>query len=321
MDAVLLALRAVAEPTRLRLLALCGQAQLCVSDLVEVLGQSQPRLSRHLRLLTEAGLLERAPEGSNVYFRVPASGAGAALARALLAQLPADDAALVADARAAQRLAADRARAATESFARDGADWEEARALGLPTAEIEAKLLALLPRQRGGKLLDIGTGTGRLLQVLSPRVDHAMGVDASRAMLALARARISEKRLANCSVRHADMYRLPFADGAFDLVALQMVLHHAADPEAALGEASRVLAPGGTLVVVDLAAHGRELGHQHQGFGRAQVSRWLTAAGMLPARFGVVGGQPGNQLDVAIWTATRDAATTASDATRQEIFA
>lgn len=316
MEETLAQLRAAAEPTRLRLLSLCATAQLCVSDLVSVLGQSQPRLSRHLRLLTEAGLLERAPEGANIYFRVPDAGPAGALARALLAQLPADDAQLVTDARGAARIAADRARAATESFTRDGADWEEARALGLATTEIEAKLLNLLPRDRGGAFLDIGTGTGRLLQVMSPRVDHAMGVDASKAMLALARARISEKKLANCSVRLADMYRLPFADGSFDLVALQMVLHHAADPEAALAEAARVLAPHGTLVVVDLATHGRDLGHQHPGFGRTQLTRWLSAAGMAPARFGIVGGR----LDVAIWTATRtpDAAGAAAP---QEIFA
>ena len=316
MEETLAQLRAAAEPTRLRLLSLCATAQLCVSDLVSVLGQSQPRLSRHLRLLTEAGLLERAPEGANIYFRVPDAGPAGALARALLAQLPADDAQLVADALDAARIAADHARAATESFTRDGADWEEARALGLASTEIEAKLLNLLPRDRGGAFLDIGTGTGRLLQVMSPRVDHAMGVDASKAMLALARARISEKKLANCSVRLADMYRLPFADGSFDLVALQMVLHHAADPEAALAEAARVLAPHGTLVVVDLATHGRDLGHQHPGFGRAQLTRWLSAAGMAPARFGIVGGK----LDVAIWTATRTPDAARTDAP-QEIFA
>jgi len=317
MEQVLAQLRAAAEPTRLRLLALCGAAQLCVSDLVEVLGQSQPRLSRHLRLLTEAGLLERVPEGPHVYFRLPAAGAAAELARTLLGQLPADDAQLAADARAAARLAADRARAATASFTRDGADWEEARALGLATSDIEAKLLNLLPRARAGSFLDIGTGTGRLLQVMAPRVDQALGIDASKAMLALARARISEKKLTNCSVRLADMYRLPLADGSFDLVALQMVLHHAADPAAALAEAARVLAPCGTLVVVDLARHGRALGHQHPGFSREQVTRWLEAADMAPARFGIVGGQ----LDVAIWTATRVAAATAGAAQPQEMFA
>lgn len=314
MDELLIRLRAAAEPSRLRILALCAGAQLCVSDLVTVLGQSQPRLSRHLRLLVEAGLLERLPEGANVYFRVPAAGPGAALARTLLAQLPDDEAQLGIDSRAAARLATDRARAATEEFRRDGADWEEARALGLATTEIETRLLGLLPRERGGAFLDIGTGTGRLLQVLSARVEHAIGIDASRAMLALARARITEKKLANCSVRHADMYHLPFADGSFDLVALQMVLHHAADPAGALAEAARVLAPNGTLVVVDLATHGRDLGHQHAGFSRAQVTRWLTAAGMAPGRFGVVGGA----LDVAIWTATR---TPQSATVTQDIFA
>lgn len=316
MEAALTRLRAAAEPTRLRILALCSHGQLCVSDLVSVLGQSQPRLSRHLRLLAEAGLLERAPEGANIYFRVPAAGAGGRLVRTLLAQLPADDPQLVQDGRGAARIAAERARTATESFLRDGADWEEARALGLASAEIEAKLLNLLPRGRSGSFLDIGTGTGRLLQVMSSHVEHALGVDASRAMLALARARIAEKRLGNCSVRQADMYRLPFADGSFDVVALQMVLHHAADPAGALAEAARVLAADGTLAVVDLAPHRQDLGHQHPGFGRAQVTRWLNEAGMAPARFGIVGGR----LDVAIWTATRRHGV-AQAAPAQEIFA
>ncbi len=302
-DELLSQLRAVGEPTRLRLLALCARGAWCVSDLCAVLGQSQPRLSRHLRLLVGAGLLERTPEGANAYFQVPAR---ADLSRALLARLPEDDALLAADRRAAARLAAERAREASEAFRREGADWDELRALGLPAGAIEAALLAALPA-RLGRLLDVGTGTGRLLELVAERAEHALGVDASRAMLALARARLAERGLAGgCAVRQADMYRLPFADGGFDAVAMQMVLHYAEDPAAALAEASRVLRPGGLLLVVDLAAHGRaELmdrhAHRWPGFDDAQLAGWLGAAGCAAGPAATVEGP----LAVRVWSARR----------------
>src|SRR5919206_1523967 len=158
MEELLAQLRAAAEPTRLRLLALCARGAFCVTDLCAVLGQSQPRLSRHLKLLVEAGLLERLPEGANAYFQLPP---GAELVRLILARLPEDDPLLAADRRAAVRLAAERAREASEAFRRDGADWDEIRALTLPAAAIEEALLGLLP-PAVERFLDIGTGTGRL---------------------------------------------------------------------------------------------------------------------------------------------------------------
>jgi len=281
MDRVLSQLRAAAEPTRLRLLVLCARGAFCVSDLCEVLGQSQPRLSRHLKLLVEAGLLERVPEGANAYFGLPPD---AELARLILARLPEDDPQLAADRRQAVRLAAERAREASDAFRRHGADWDENRALDLPAAAIEAAVLDLLP-PRIGAFLDIGTGTGRLLELVAPRAERALGVDASRDMLTLARARLAERGLADrCTVRQADMYRLPLPDGGFDVVALQMVLHYAEDPAAALAEAARVLRPGGLLVIVDLEAHGRaELlerhAHRWPGFDDAALAGWFGAAG------------------------------------------
>ncbi len=304
MKELLAQLRAAAEPTRLRLLALCARGAFCVSDLCDVLGQSQPRLSRHLKLLVEAGLLERIPEGSNAYFQVPP---GAEVARVILARLPEADPMLAADRRQAVRLAAERAREASDSFRRDGADWDETRALGLPAAAIEAALLGALP-ERVGRLLDIGTGTGRLLEIAAPRVESALGVDASREMLALARARLAERGLAGrCAVRQADMYRLPLADAAFDAVALQMVLHYAEDPAAALAEAARVLKPGGSLLVVDLASHGRaELLERHKhrwpGFDDAALAGWLGEAGCALGHPMTVEGGP---LPVRLWPARR----------------
>jgi ArsR family transcriptional regulator len=303
MDRVLSQLRAAAEPTRLRLLALCARGAFCVSDLCEVLGQSQPRLSRHLKLLVEAGLLERVPEGANAYFGLPPD---ADLARMILARLPEDDPQLAADRRQAVRLAAERAREASDAFRRHGADWDENRALDLPAAAIETATLDLLP-PRIGAFLDVGTGTGRLLELVAPRAERALGVDASRDMLALARARLAERGLADrCAVRQADMYRLPLPDGGFDVVALQMVLHYAEDPAAALAEAARVLRPDGLLLLVDLAPHGRaELlerhAHRWPGFDDAALAGWLGAAGCaaLPP-VAVPGAVP-----VRLWPARR----------------
>jgi len=307
MDETLAQLRAAAEPTRLRLLALCARGSLCVTDLCAALGQSQPRLSRHLKLLVEAGLLERLPEGSNVYFSLAPR---ADLARAVLARLPEEDPLLAADRRLAARLVAERVRAASEAFRVAGGDWDEVRALGLPAGAIEAAVLAALPA-RVGRLLDIGTGTGQLLELVAERCDAALGVDASRDMLALARGRLAERGLApRCAVRQADMYRLPFSDGAFDAVTVQMVLHYAEDPAAAVAEAVRVLAPDGVLVVVDLAAHGRaELmerhAHRWPGFDDAQVAGWLGVAGRALGPVVTVAGRPGAGPDVRLWSTRR----------------
>jgi len=309
MDQLLLALRATAEPTRLRLLALAASGAFCVSEFSEILGQSQPRISRHLRLLHDAGLLERLREGVNAWFALSATEAGT-LVRALLARVPNDDAVLEGDRRLAARVLAERARVASEDFRRQGAHWDEMRALDLPAEAVEAALLALLPPGPIGRLLDIGTGTGRLLEVLAPRVDQALGVDASKAMLALARARLARSGLTHCAVRLADMYRLPFADGSFDVAVLQMVLHHAEDPALALAEAARVLRPGGVLAVVDLAAHARtdittRLAHRHAGFSESAMSALLRTANLSlssPVRV------PGS-LDIHLWSTRKSAAT------------
>ncbi len=313
MEELLAALRAIAEPTRLRILALAARGPFCVSEFTEILGQSQPRLSRHLRLLNEAGLLERLREGANAWYGLPAEGSqGASLARAVLAHLPEHDPGLADDARQAARVLAERARVATESFRRAGAEWDEMRALGLQAEAVERALLEHLPRAGLGRLLDIGTGTGRLLELLAPRIASGLGVDASRAMLALARARLARAGFSHCTVRLADMYRLPLADGAFDVVVLQMVLHHAEAPAAALAEAARVLRPGGRLVVIDLAPHDnadclQRLAHRWPGFSDAEMRRLLREAGLAPEPSVAVRGK----LEVRVWPSLRVAAAAA----------
>jgi ArsR family transcriptional regulator len=304
MESLLASLRAAAEPTRLRLLALAARGAFCVSELTEVLGQSQPRLSRHLKLLCDCGLLERVREGANVWFTLP-HGAAGSLPRDLVARLPEGDPVLEADRRQAARVLAERARVASESFRRQGADWDEMRALDLPAAAVEAALLALVPAQDAGRLLDIGTGTGRVVELLAPRISQGIGVDASKAMLALARARLARPGLGHCSVRLADMYRLPFADATFDLAVMQMVLHYAEDPSGALAEVARVLRPAGRLIVIDLAQHRREelrsrLAHRWPGFGEEAMRVLLTGAGMQPGVPVSIDGP----LAIRLWPAT-----------------
>ncbi len=309
MEPFLAALRACAEPTRLRLLALAARGAFCVMEFTEILGQSQPRLSRHLKLLCDAGLLERVREGTNVWFGLPPD---AALVLDLLARLPEDDPVLSADRRGAARVLAERARVASDTFRRQGADWDEMRALGLPAADVEDALLSLLPDVALGRLLDIGTGTGRLLELLAPRVRSGLGIDASRAMLALARARLAKPGLGHLGVRQADMYRLPLS-GGYDLVVLQMVLHYAEDPAAVIAEAARVLAPGGRLIVVDLAGHGRQdvqdrLAHRWPGFTDAAMRDLQCGPGLAPGRpISVLGA-----LEVRLWPATMPAAANVS---------
>jgi ArsR family transcriptional regulator len=304
MEPLLASLRAAAEPTRLRLLALAARGAFCVSEFTEILGQSQPRLSRHLKLLCDCGLLERVREGANVWFALPHGEAGS-LARDLLARLPEGDPVLEADRRQAARVLAERARVASESFRRQGADWDEMRALDLPAAAVEAALLDLAPEQPAGRLLDIGTGTGRVLELLAPRISQGIGVDASKAMLALARARLARPGLGHCSVRLADMYRLPFADAAFDLAVMQMVLHYAEDPPGVLAEVARVLRPAGRLIVIDLAWHQRDellnrLAHRWPGFDHDAMQALLTGAGMQPGAPVAIDGP----LAIRLWPAT-----------------
>jgi ArsR family transcriptional regulator len=305
MERLLSNLRAVAEPTRLRLLALAARGSFCVMEFTEILGQSQPRLSRHLKLLCDCGLLDRLREGANVWFTLPPGEEGA-LARDLVARLPSDDAILESDRRQAARVLAERARIASESFRHQGADWDEMRALDLPAQAVEAALLSLVPEDAPGRLLDIGTGTGRVLELLAPRVRQGLGVDASKAMLALARSRLAHPGLARCAVRLADMYRLPLADASFDIAVLQMVLHYAEDPAGAVAEAARVLRPGGNLIVIDLAPHAREdlatkRAHRWPGFSDPAIHQLLTDAALNPSSALTISGP----LDVRIWCATR----------------
>ncbi len=283
MEDLLTSLRALAEPTRLRLLALAARGGFCVVDFTEILDQSQPRLSRHLKLLCDAGLLARLREGANVWFTLPDDDKGS-LTRSLLARLPQDDPELAADRRQAARVLTERSRTASAAFAQNPAAWDEMRTINLPAEAAEAALLALLPTP-AGRMLDIGTGTGWLLASAAPLIKSGLGVDASRTMLSLARTRLADAGFGHCSVRLADMYRLPLADHSFDVVSLCMVLHHAEDPAAVLREAARVLRPGGTLLIAELDHYSNlaligPLSHRWPGFTQQDLAAMLAAAGL-----------------------------------------
>ena len=219
-DALLNCLRAAGEPSRLRMLALCSQGELTVTELVQILGQSQPRVSRHLKLLVDAGLLDRHREGTWAFYRPAASGGGAEMVRILSSLISAEDAVLANDLERLAEVKRSRQERADAYFRANAAVWQEIRSLYVPEEDVEAAVLRLMRRPMIGEFLDIGTGTGRLLELFAGQAVRCMGIDLSHEMLAIARARMEELELRNCQVRHADMYRLPFPSASFDLISM-----------------------------------------------------------------------------------------------------
>jgi ubiquinone/menaquinone biosynthesis C-methylase UbiE len=309
MEHLLAALRAVAEPTRLRLVVLCARGELTVSELTQILGQSQPRVSRHLKLLCEAGLLDRFREGSWVFYRLNQSGPASALARQLVAACDEADPTIVLDLHRLAAIKRQRADVASAYFRENAAQWHRIRSLYVDEREVEAAIVEIITAADPRDLLDIGTGTGRMLEILAPHVEQALGIDQSREMLSIARVNLEQAGLENGSVRLGDMYQLALPDFSFDAVVVHQVLHYADRPAAAMAEAARVLRPGGILVLVDFAPHTLEFlreehTHRRLGFADAEVAEWCRAAGLDPAPPRHL---PGDPLTVIIWAAHRPA--------------
>lgn len=305
MENLMTALRAAAEPTRLRLLALCGHAELTVTDLTQILGQSQPRVSRHLKLLCDAGLLNRYREGTSAHYRLAESGPAADLSRRLIDLIPAEDMVVTRDLERLTAVKRDRAEAAASYFRTNAERWNEIRSLYVDEAEVERALLDLFPEPIDD-FLDIGTGTGRILEIFGPMVRHGTGIDASREMLALARARLDRAGLRHCQVRMGDMYNLPLPNVSMDVIIVHQVLHFADEPAEAIADAARVLRPGGKLVIVDFAPHALEFlrenhAHRRLGFQEDEIAGWCRQAGLdiSPIR-----QLPGDPLTVNIWLAS-----------------
>ncbi|HIJ44394.1 MAG: metalloregulator ArsR/SmtB family transcription factor [Rhodospirillales bacterium] len=310
MNALLAALRAVAEPTRLRLFALCAGGEWTVSELVGILRQSQPRVSRHLKLLTDAGLLERFGEGSWVFHRLIQEGAAAGIARRLLTLLPEDDRALALDRERLAEVKWQRSQAAATYFARNAESWDRLRSLHADDAKVERTIKKLLPLRQTDELLDLGTGTGRMLEIFAPDIHRGRGVDLSCEMLAVARANLERTGAANCTVRQADIYQPPFRENCFDAVTIHQVLHFLDDPGRAIALAARMLRPGGRMLIVDFAPHDIEelrLEHEHRrlGFGDKEVAAWFAAAHLKHQRTVHL---PGDPLTVSLWLASAKAA-------------
>lgn len=285
LESTLTVLRAAAEETRLRILALLTEGELSVSDLTDILGQSQPRISRHLKLLVEAGLVERHREGAWAFFRLTDRGAALRILRPTLDTIDRTDPQLLEDRTRLETVRSQRAQAAQAFFARLAPEWDRVRSLHAPEAVVEAAVLDALGPKPIRNLVDLGTGTGRMLQLLAPRASRVVGLDASHAMLSVARANLEKAGLRHIELRQGDIYAPPFARNTFDLVIIHQVLHYLDDPSRAIREAARLVSPGGRMLVVDFAPHKLEFlreaqAHRRLGFAADQVAGWLDEAGL-----------------------------------------
>ncbi len=298
---------------------LLAHMELAVGELAQVLGQSQPRVSRHIRILCDAGLAERRKEGSWVFLRSAVNERGnpplGAAAARLLAVAEQEDGTFAArcaeDRRHLAAIRAGREASAQAYFARHAAEWDTLRLLHGADEPVEAALLQALDGHGAGALLDVGTGTGRMAELLASRAERVTALDKSPEMLRIARARLQSLPADKVSLVQGDFMALPFADSMFDTVLFHQVLHYAQDPGAVLAEAARVLRPAGRIAVVDLAAHDREElrerhAHARLGFSDEQMLVLLRDAGLAPETPVAL---PGDPLTVKIWTAQRNSAT------------
>lgn len=307
------ALKASAEPTRLRILLLLAAAELNVKDLTKILGQSQPRISRHLKLLSEAGLVERFREGSWVYFHISDRTDGGRLTLQLLEAVDRSESTLRRDRERAEALKAEREAAAQDYFREHAAQWDKIRALHVAETAVETAMLEALGSRPIKFLVDLGTGTGRVLDLFRERYERALGIDVNQAMLAYARSKLAG--VAHVQVRHGDIYHLALADDAADAVVMHQVLHFLSNPALAIREAARVLEPGGRLLIVDFAPHDFEFlraehAHERLGFANSHLVEWIAEAGLAPVQTRELvptGPVASDKLTVTLWLAEKPA--------------
>ena len=307
------ALRAAGEDTRLRILALLAREELAVLELSQILDQSQPRVSRHLKLLAEAGLVRRFPDGSWVFYGLAWEGPGGALVRTLLEEVDPADPMLRGDADRLATVQAARMAAAQAYFERNAARWGDIRSLYVDEADVEAAILQQAGPGPFTRVVDLGTGAGRMLTLVGPQARRALGLDLSQHMLNIARRNVTEAGLGQCELRHGDIRATGLPDGLADLVLVHQVLHYLNEPATAVSEAARLVAPGGRLLIVDFAPHQLEFlreQHQHRrlGFSDEEIGRWLQDAGLRAPRAITLAppkGAEGPRLTVKVWSAER----------------
>lgn len=303
-------LRAAGEPTRLRILALLEREELAVLELCRVLDQSQPRVSRHLKLLAEAGLVERFPDGAWVFYRLAGAGRQSEVIGQVLAHINADDPILARDRRKLDDVQAERSDAAQAYFAENAAQWDQIRSLYVSDNHVEAEVLKIAGRGRVARLVDLGSGTGRMLTLLGPQAEQALGLDLSQQMLNIARRNVAEAGLTNIELRHGDIFDTRLPEASVDLVVVHQVLHYLGDPAAAVKEAARIVAPDGKLIIVDFAPHKHEFlreQHQHRrlGFSDDEMARWLGEADLPSVHLQALPPTRADGLTVKIWAAQR----------------
>ena len=310
MDAVLTALKAAGEETRLRILHLLADSELTVKDLTTLLAQAQPRNSRHLKLLAEAGLVVRHPEGARVYYRLADEAAARRLVRALTDVADGADPTVGRDRERLQAVKDAHAKTAARYFAVNAGDWDVIRSLHVPELAVETAMREAVGTRPFGSFLDLGTGTGRLLELFAPLYQRGVGVDLSTAMLAVARTNLSRAGVGHAQIRQGDIYNLNLPRDSFDLVTIHQVLHYLDDPARAIAEAARVLRPGGRLLVVDFAPHELEFlrerhAHRRLGFDRSSIAGWLADAGLRAEKVRDLRPDKGvgDKLTVSLWLA------------------
>jgi ubiquinone/menaquinone biosynthesis C-methylase UbiE len=319
---VLDSLRALADPTRLRIMRLLASMELAVGELAQVLEQSQPRVSRHVKILCDAGLAERRREGGWVFLRAVPSDAGPSGGSALVPALanllgtaegtdPGFGQQCAQDRQHLDAIRTARDASAAEYFARHADEWDSLRSMHIADGPVEEALAEMLGEgAKGGlgRLLDVGTGTGRMAELFAPSSSHVTALDKSPDMLRLARTRLQHLPSGQVTLVQGDFAHLPFAEASFDTVLFHQVMHYALAPEAVLAEAARVTAPGGRIAMVDFAAHDREelrASHAHArlGFSDGQVEEMFGAAGF---RLAADRALAGHQLIVKLWTGVRE---------------
>ena len=303
-------LRAAGEPSRLRIVALLAREELAVMELCQIMDQSQPRVSRHLRLLTSSGLVERFPDGGWAFYRLTADSARRAILDPVLSNVDEHDAALTRDRDRLAAVRSERAAKAQSYFERNAPLWDQLRSLYVSEADVEAAILAAAPEGPLGEMIDLGAGAGRMLTLLAGRAVSALGLDLSQQMLNIGRLRVAEAGLKHVELRHGDVFATGLPGRSADLVVMHQVLHYLNDPSAAVAEAARLVSPAGRLLIIDFAPHTLEHlreAHQHRrlGFPDEEMARWVTAAGLRKPKVTTLPPKSEGGLTVKIWAADR----------------